>query len=415
MFTLRQHKMMRDYSPDMTGAPRADADSTALSVRFRRAFHGLRTEGTGPGREAAAIGVGVFIGCLPFYGFHLLLCWVVGSLAGLNRLKVYLAANISNPLVAPWLLFIELQVGAWLRHGRLQSITIAAIKETGAVTFGTDLLAGSVSVGAVLAAAAAGATYVTVRSSPDDAWFIELVRRASDRYVGTSVTAWEFARGKLRGDPLYRTTLMGGLLPSGGSLVDVGCGQGLTLALFAEASAAVDNHTWPALEPKPPIFNRLIGIEIRARAAALARQALKDAAEVIEGDARSVPALRAHAVLVFDVLHMINPEDQETLLASLVKALEPGGVLLVREADRAAGWRFAMVRIGNRLKALVFGAWKQEFHFRSRAEWLDLFQRHGLRADVKGAAEGTPFANLLFRLTRALDASASTHPAGPVV
>jgi len=28
----------------------------------------------------------------------------------------------------------------------------------------------------------------------------EIIRRASDRYVGASITAWEFARGKLRGD-----------------------------------------------------------------------------------------------------------------------------------------------------------------------------------------------------------------------
>jgi uncharacterized protein (DUF2062 family)/2-polyprenyl-3-methyl-5-hydroxy-6-metoxy-1,4-benzoquinol methylase len=393
--------MVRDYRPDIPGPPRVESESTSLSVRFRRAFHGLRTEGTGPGREAAAIGVGVFIGCLPFYGFHLMLCWVVGSLARLNRLKMYFAANISNPLMAPWLLFAELQVGAWVRHGRFQAITIQAIKATGVVAFGTDLLVGSLCLGSALAVAAASATYLTLRSSPADAWFMELVRRASDRYIGTSVTAWEFARFKLRGDPLYRSALLGGLLPSGGTLVDVGCGQGLTLALFAEASAAMRSHSWPPREPTPPVFDRMIGVELRARAAMLARRALEGAADVVHGDARTLDTLQARAVLIFDVLHMIGPKDQEALLSSIVSSLEPGGVLLIREADRAAGWRFSMVRVGNRLKALASGSWRHEFYFRTRAEWLELFARHGLAADVQSADAGRPLANLLFRLTLA--------------
>jgi len=52
----------------------------ALAVRLRRAFYDLRTEYTGPARDAAAVGVGVLIGCTPFYGLHLLICWAVGSL-----------------------------------------------------------------------------------------------------------------------------------------------------------------------------------------------------------------------------------------------------------------------------------------------------------------------------------------------
>ena len=59
-------------------------------------------------------------------------------------------------------------------------------------------------------------------------------------------------------------------------------------------------------------------------------------------------------VLLFDVLHMLRPPEQETLLATVSAALEPGGVVLIREADASGGWRFAVVRFGNRVKALVF-------------------------------------------------------------
>jgi SAM-dependent methyltransferase len=399
----------------MTGTPRVDSERPPTAVFLRRIFHGLRTEGTGVGRETAAIGVGVFIGCLPFYGFHLALCWVVGTLFRLNRLKLYLAANISNPLMAPWLLFTELQLGAWLRRGRFQAITIGAFREAGAVTVGADVLVGSLFLGATLGIGAAIATYFMVRSSPDDRGFIEIVRRASDRYVGTSVTAWEFARGKLRGDPLYRAALFDGLLPAGGTLIDVGCGQGLTLALLAEAAKIWQEGRWLPTDPRPPLFDRMVGVEIRPRPAALAARALGADAEIITGDARSVRVGRARAVLIFDVLHMMPLADQESLLDALVANLEPDGVLLIREADASAGFGFRMVRFGNRAKALAFGNWRQTFHFRTRAEWLALFAKYGLQSAAQAADEGTPFANVLFRLTVAPAASGSRRQAGPPV
>src|SRR5687768_2347537 len=109
----------------------------------RRLFRDLRTEGSGPGREAAALGVGAFIGCLPFYGFHLLLVAAVGHIARLNRLKMYAAANISNPFFAPALIFIEVQFGAWLRRQDFHDLTVDAIRGTDPWVFGGDLLLGS--------------------------------------------------------------------------------------------------------------------------------------------------------------------------------------------------------------------------------------------------------------------------------
>jgi SAM-dependent methyltransferase len=371
-----------------------------VSVELRRAFMGLRTEGAGAGRETAAVALGVFIGCLPVYGFHLLLCWLAGVLLGLNRLKMYLAANISNPLVAPWLIFAEVQAGAWLRRGSFHQLSRQSIASTALTVFGVDALVGSLLVGVVLSVVAAAGTYSLVRGSGQDRPFVDLVRRAADRYLDASITAWEFARGKLRMDPVYRATLSSDVLPSGGTLVDLGCGQGLTLALLAEARLAFDARAWPPAWPPPPRFERVVGIETRRRVAAIARRALDGDAEVIEGDARVVALDRARAVLLFDVLHLLTPDDQDSLIAAVAGRLEPGGVVLVREADAGAGWRFTAVHAGNRLKALVTGTWRrQSFHPRTEHEWRDCFSRHGFLVDARPMGEGTPFANVLFRLT----------------
>ena len=367
--------------------------------RLRRAFYDLRMEGSGAGREAAAIGAGVFIGCSPFYGFHFLLCWAVGSVFALNRLQMYLAANISNPLVSPLLIFSEIQAGAWVRRGALHPLTIATIRTADLGAFGLDLLVGAAVVGAALGAMAAAGTYLTLRNPSDDPVFASLVRKASDRYVGTSITAWEFARGKLRGDPVYRQALCGGVLPSGRTLVDVGCGQGLMLALLAEARRAFAGRAWPADSQAPPQFTRMVGVEHRPRVAQLASQALAGEADIVQADALAISSEPCSGVLLFDVLHMMPAAQQEKLIMALGAALEPRGVMLVREADASGGWRFTLVRVGNRLKALVCGAWQQPFHFRTRTEWLDCFGRLGFDAEVCPDGEDTPFANVLFRVT----------------
>src|SRR5689334_13692586 len=363
-------------------------DMRGVSVELRRAFMGLRTEGAGAARETAAVALGVFIGCLPVYGFHLLLCWLAGVALGLNRLKMYLAANISNPLVAPWLLFAEIQTGAWLRRGSFHPLTRDYIVSTGLTVFGIDAAVGSLFVGAVLGAVAAAGTYSLVRGSGADRPFAELVRRAADRFLDSSITAWEFARGKLRMDPVYRATLSSELLPSGGTLVDVGCGQGLTLALLAEARLAVERGEWPAGWSSPPRFDRLIGIESRHRVAAIARRALDGAAEVIEADARTVALEPARAMLLFDVLHLLPRDAQESLVGAVADRLEAGGVLLVREADPGGGWRFAAVRAGNRFKAFVMGTWRvQTFEPRSEDEWRECFTRHGFHVEMRPMGE----------------------------
>src|SRR5256885_1056187 len=206
---------------------------------MRRAFTGLRTEGAGAARETAAIALGAFIGCLPVYGFHLLLCWVAGALFGLNRLKMYLAANISNPLVAPWLVVAEVQTGAWVRRGAFHPLSRDAIASTGLAVFGVDAVVGSVVVGVVVAAIAGAGTYSLVREPGGDRWFADLVRRAADRYVESRITTREFAHGKLRMDSAHLAVLLPELMTSRRTRVDVVCDRRLAIPRLAELRLSI--------------------------------------------------------------------------------------------------------------------------------------------------------------------------------
>ena len=373
----------------------------------RQLFSDLRLEGAGRTREAAAMGLGAFIGCLPFYGFHLLMVFAIGRLLRLNRLKMYVAANISNPLFAPALILAEVQSGAWLRRGDLHDLSLATIRNTDPWLFGADLLLGSLVVGLVLAVTIAAATFMAVSHAPPLAPHLDRAfAAAADRYLDVSITAWEFARAKLRRDPVYRASL-GGLLPPGGTLADIGCGQGLTLAALAEARALMVRDEWPHDLPAPA-YARLLGIEMRGRVARIAQRALGDAAEIVHAAAPEGLPPSLSAALVFDVLHLMPAAEQARLMAGVCDRLHPGGVVLVREVDAAAGRGFQAVRLGNRIKAIAVGRWRQTFEFRDRAAWTSLFEQAGFHVEMQPMGEGTPFANVLFRLVK--PASSSLHP-----
>jgi uncharacterized protein (DUF2062 family) len=387
----------------MTTVPLAgSARALSRASRLQRAIHALRTEGDTRGRESLAIGLGLLIGCTPFWGVHFGLCWLVGRAFGLNRLKMYLAANVINPLILPPLFYAEVQTGSLVRRGHLLTLSWDMITSSRVWDFGTDLVIGSVIVGLIVGIAGGVVTYAARRPAQDP-FFQLLVRRASDRFLDSGITAWEFARGKLSGDPVYAAALAAEFPAATGTLLDVGCGQGLMLALVAEAQHTAARGEWDTTRSDPPQFTRLVGVELRPRVAGVAKRALEHEADIVAGDARTTALPAADVVLLFDVLHLMPDTGQRELLRAIRAALPHTGRLLLREADADAGWRFRLVRVGNTMKALLTGHWRQRFTFRSEIAWRRLLHEEGFEPHVQPLGQGAPFGNVLISAGLRLD------------
>ena len=334
-------------------------------------------------RAAAAVALGLFIGCQPLYGLHFVLVMAVCLPLRLDAVLAYLAANISNPLFAPFLIFCEVEAGAYLTTGRFVAFELAQARATGALGFARQLVVGSLAVGATLALLGFGLAWlfaarrgvVAVGGSSEDAAFAAAVERTRARYAHVKPAHRYYVAGKLAMDPVVRLLSE---LQEMGRVLDLGCGRGQISLLLLELGRA--KHVTGLDSDADKIeAARTAGPEADFRVADLARAELPT----------------ADTILLIDVLHYLPLAEQDALLLAAARALDPGGRILVRELDGDPSARSGITRafewIGRRI-GLNRG---RATAYRPARAVTELLEREGLACRVQGASERTPFANVL--------------------
>ncbi|HET9930410.1 MAG TPA: DUF2062 domain-containing protein [Polyangiaceae bacterium] len=333
--------------------------------RFARLLRLLRGSGS-PARVGLSIGLGLFIGCLPLYGFHLPLCLLVCLPFGLDAVLAYLAANISNPLVAPFLVFSEVVVGSWLLHGRAPSFDLQAAKHPDLGLIAREIALGSVVVGGVLGVLGGviAASIARRRRKGHDDTLAAARQRTIARYAGAPPGDRYYVAAKLHTDPsLTQVAALGPL----GDVIDAGCGRGQLSLCLAELGNV----------------GRLSGFDFDARKVEVARGAAGDRAEFRVDDLESVELASADTILFMDVLHYLDVDAQDRLLARAATKLRAGGRIVVREVDAASarksfltrGFEFIATRLGYNRTARSLG-------FRPLADIRAALERLGLSCEA---------------------------------
>ncbi len=222
-----------------------------------------------------------------------------------------------------------------------------------------------------------------------------LIDVASRPYRRAGRFAYHFARGKLRGDPVFRAMLERGLLHGRAHILDLGCGQGLLTAWLRAAAHCHERGIWPRGWPAPPRAQTIRGMERSAREVARARRALEAACEVEQADIRSTAFGSADAVVLLDVLHYMSPESQRDVLERVRAALPQHGLLLLRVGDAEGGVRFRLSRWSDQVVALVRGHGLVRLHCRSIGEWGELLRECHFDSTAQLMSGGAAFTNVL--------------------
>jgi uncharacterized protein (DUF2062 family) len=296
--------------------------------RFRAKLHELGrhllSQHTAPGRLAAAVLVGVIVGCSPFFGLHFFICVALAWLLRLNQVVVYGAANISIPPMIPFLGFASVQLGNRLLHGHWLTLRVDDFAWKNAPqlarVFFVDWLVGGVVVGAAIGLVAGALTFRLLlrRQARLRDPLLAALHAARTRWDALHRRHWIYARLKLALDPAHRT--IAPQIPPDTFTVDLGCGIGLLpilLALLGER-------------------RRALGIEWDGEKVRAGQHAAKelDGVEIVEGDVRTHPIPACDVITLVDMLHYYDADTQRALLARCRAALRPGGRILVREGDR---------------------------------------------------------------------------------
>ena len=222
-----------------------------------------------------------------------------------------------------------------------------------------------------------------------------LVETAAERYLSASRFAYHFAKGKLGTDPVFTAILAQGLIPDGARILDLGCGQGLLAAWLLAAGACEDNRRWCADWPPPPRNWIFRGIELLPRDVDRGRKALGPSACLERGDIRSTPFGENEVVVILDVLHYMDMDNQKRVLRKVRESLNAGGMLILRVGDAAAGLPFKFSNWVDQCVLLIRGHGLVRLFCRSVADWIELLRGIGFETQAVPMSAGTPFANVL--------------------
>src|SRR5262249_23386561 len=144
---------------------------------------------------------------------------------------------------------------------------------------------------------------------------------------------------------------------------------GLLLSLLTAARKCYLAGTWPRDWPAPPSNLELYGIDLREDRVQTARRALGDGAQMDAHNLLAFDFPPSSVIVMLDVLMYVDRRRQGRALEKAAAALEPGGLLLLRETDADGGPAFEVSRLSECLAAALRGEFPRRLDYRGMLEW----------------------------------------------
>ncbi len=198
------------------------------------------------------------------------------------------------------------------------------------------------------------------------------------------VLEW-YMKVKLRLEKNYQ--IFHELLPCQGRILDVGCGYGFMSYMLYFTSPA----------------RQITGIDYDEEKIATAAHCFskEDGISFRHEDVRDFVFEKYDGIVVSDVLHYLQPEQQLAIIDKCIESLLPGGLLLIRDGDKERGKKHATTRLTEFLSTRVFNFNKTSgtgLSYLSGSTIQEIALRHGMELS---RIDNTKFtSNIIFILKK---------------
>ena len=180
------------------------------------------------------------------------------------------------------------------------------------------------------------------------------------------------------------------LIPKEGRVLDIGCGYGFISYMLHFAARGRDLTGYDYDEEKIATAEHCFSRDEHIR--------------FLTADITRMQFSPADAIILSDILHYLEPSQQESLMLQCMESLRPGGILLVREGDRDVEKKHEATRMTEFFSTKFFAFNKTEgkpLHFISGSNIRELAGRR--RMHCRSLSQSGRTSNRLFIITHTVE------------
>jgi trans-aconitate methyltransferase len=154
-------------------------------------------------------------------------------------------------------------------------------------------------------------------------------------------------------------------LPKDGLIVDLGCGYGVISHLLS--------FSYPQ--------RKIISFDVSQTRIESARRTISNNTQFQLADIRDAQIPACDAVIIIDILYLLPYQDQEKVLIKCFEKLNQNGILIIKDTDKSAIWKFRYTYIEEKIKTKL-GLYGKEtkgisLNYRTKEDFISLLKEIG--------------------------------------
>jgi len=159
-------------------------------------------------------------------------------------------------------------------------------------------------------------------------------------------------------------------LPKDGLIIDLGCGYGIISHLLSFSHSK----------------RQIIGFDISQTRIESAQKTISNNIQFQLADIRDAKIPACNAVIIIDILYLLPYHDQEKVLIKCFEKLNHDGILIIKDTDKSAIWKFRYTYIEEKIKTKL-GLYGKEIkgislNYRTKGDFTSLLKEIGFDVDI---------------------------------